>query len=687
MKFLTKVMMMTLVGMAAAHCPNRCSGHGECTGGHETRCACWKNWSGGDCSERRCPTGLAWADQATATDTAHGLAECSNAGLCNTQTGRCSCHEGFSGSACERMLCPESCSGHGRCVDMSYHATMKNVLFASGEVTYNNVWDAEKIYGCECDQDYHGYKCHLRHCPRGDDPMTTLQVNEKQVVMCTGTSGSFRLTFRYQTTQPINAGDSAAVVQSKIQDLTSTRAVNVVFSAGIATACTAGGHAWEVEFVEDFGNLQSMTVADYTVGITSVAVADDQSGTNTLGVGAGAKVAVGGTKEFAYCSNRGLCDTTTGICSCSDNFATSNGLGAAGTRGDCGFAAAAIVGCPGIISCSGHGVCSNYPQYTCACSEGWTGADCSERLCPNGRSWFDYPSLSDIAHAPTECSNMGNCDRTRGICQCNAGFEGAACERISCPVVEGDECSGHGRCLSMSQLAEEKLENGVSTSYTYGLSPNDPLRWDYISMYGCLCDEGFEGYDCSLRSCPVGDDPNTFYGETELQVIKCVGTSGSFAIKFREEISTTIAFDANAAAVKAALESMPFEIDAVDVTFAGGATTACSAAGTHISVSFTSELGNLPAMTVASSTTAVVTIFANGGNSGVTTSRDGTKEAQVCSGRGVCDYATGVCQCFVGWASSDGYNGEGDRGDCGYRIPAFSPQEAARLANDNDLWN
>ena len=26
---------------------------------------------------------------------------------------------------------------------------------------------------------------------------------------------------------------------------------------------------------------------------------------------------------------------------------------------------------------------------------------------------------------------------------------------------------------------------------------------------GCLCDEGYEGHDCVLRSCPLGDDPDT----------------------------------------------------------------------------------------------------------------------------------------------------------------------------------
>ncbi len=40
----------------------------------------------------------------------------------------------------------------------------------------------------------------------------------------------------------------------------------------------------------------------YIAGITSVAVADDQSGNKVLD----GLTAIGGTKEFAYCSNRGI---------------------------------------------------------------------------------------------------------------------------------------------------------------------------------------------------------------------------------------------------------------------------------------------------------------------------------------------------------------------------------------------
>ncbi len=66
-------------------CPNNCHGNGECD--KYSRCHCAKGFQGGDCSERICPYGLAWADQATATDEAHNLAECSNRGLCERHTG------------------------------------------------------------------------------------------------------------------------------------------------------------------------------------------------------------------------------------------------------------------------------------------------------------------------------------------------------------------------------------------------------------------------------------------------------------------------------------------------------------------------------------------------------------------------------------------------------------------------
>ena len=75
------------------------------------------------------------------------------------------------------------------------------------------------------------------------------------------------------------------------------------------------------------------------------------------------------------CSGRGLCDTLTGDCACymapMPGYRSSDGYGNPGNRGDCGAAddhkfyanEDGILGCPGDVACSGHGVCSGSPQF------------------------------------------------------------------------------------------------------------------------------------------------------------------------------------------------------------------------------------------------------------------------------------------------------------------------------------
>lgn len=41
------------------------------------------------------------------------------------------------------------------------------------------------------------------------------------------------------------------------------------------------------------------------------------------------------------------------------------------------------------------------------------------RACADGLSWFSYPSADDAAHdTMSECSDMGTCDRSVGLCTC-----------------------------------------------------------------------------------------------------------------------------------------------------------------------------------------------------------------------------------------------------------------------------
>ena len=43
------------------------------------------------------------------------------------------------------------------------------------------------IMGCMCDFPWTGYDCSQRECPRGDDPLTTGQGDEVQLVECNTT--------------------------------------------------------------------------------------------------------------------------------------------------------------------------------------------------------------------------------------------------------------------------------------------------------------------------------------------------------------------------------------------------------------------------------------------------------------------------------------------------------------------
>jgi hypothetical protein len=100
------------------------------------RCTCATGYTGGDCALRLCPKGAAWFDEATAADTAHAPAECSNRGECNRASGQCKCMGGFEGSACERTGCPDKCNGNGVCVSNARQAELRKVNHVLAPLTY-----------------------------------------------------------------------------------------------------------------------------------------------------------------------------------------------------------------------------------------------------------------------------------------------------------------------------------------------------------------------------------------------------------------------------------------------------------------------------------------------------------------------------------------------------------------------
>jgi hypothetical protein len=127
--------------------------------------------------------------------------------------------------------------------------------------------------------------------------------------------------------------------------------------------------------------------------------------------------------------------------------------------------------CAMLNYCNGHGVC-NPATSTCSCYEGYGAStditlyrapDCSALTCPSGRAWADVPSAAKVAHAYAECSNMGTCNRKTGKCQCFDGFTGEGCQRSICPK----DCSGHGQCLSMKELARSSAAQPLNENTYY----------------------------------------------------------------------------------------------------------------------------------------------------------------------------------------------------------------------------
>ncbi|CAM9905044.1 unnamed protein product [Hapterophycus canaliculatus] len=155
----------------------------------------------------------------------------------------------------------------------------------------------------------------------------------------------------------------------------------------------------------------------------------------------------------------------------------------------------------------------------------------------------------DASHTMAECSNMGTCIRSFGLCLCEEGFEGRACERYACP----NDCSGNGACRNMREMgfmhAAEPLVNNSADAVVAGIdsaegfeiaygwsSPEGTATWESRSIFGCVCDSSWEvglgagqtqeaqyfGPDCSLLHCPTGDDPAA---DTEIDETDCANTT------------------------------------------------------------------------------------------------------------------------------------------------------------------
>lgn len=104
---------------------------------------------------------------------------------------------------------------------------------------------------------------------------------------------------------------------------------------------------------------------------------------------------------YMECSNKGICDRATGTCACFEGYG-----GSACQRAECPTTSAGV--------CSGHGVCETIKRIAeldsenvyqlwdetstmgCICDGGYSGADCSERICKWGADPLYYDDVANI---------------------------------------------------------------------------------------------------------------------------------------------------------------------------------------------------------------------------------------------------------------------------------------------------
>jgi len=301
-----------LLAAGLAACPNKCSGHGKCKA--DDKCDCFNHYWGPDCSYRNCKENIAWVEGTIADP--HAYVECANRGVCDRATGECVCQDGFDGAGCQRLKCPNACSGHGTC----------EYIDALGAYV-GGAWDTTKVQGCKCDGGYTGYDCSQRLCPNGDDPLTvpasasgqawvvsvphTASLTGEGVWIIQDLWGQYEISRPFDLTSATTA-NAALLDMDVVKSLVSNVAIaNLAGSATATYSFTLSSPAYVTSVTIDVDDCNIGGCYPLRTGAASASGA---------GAVTAAVTAPHAKLEAAQCSNRGLCDASSGICQCFEGY-------------------------------------------------------------------------------------------------------------------------------------------------------------------------------------------------------------------------------------------------------------------------------------------------------------------------------------------------------------------------------
>jgi syndecan 4 len=486
-------------------CPNDCSGHGDCDYTNGV-CTCHWGYQDLDCGTL-CPT------------TERGI--CNDGGVC--VAGECRCEPGFAGSKCEHE-CPMQCSGQGHCELCGTDSArcLCNVGFAGNDCAASapGFWKNEMHVAVECPAGYflpcngHGDcsptdgKCHC-------NPKYTGFACEQQKG---ADSAPEKESYYYQPAlagcQMSGGGDAIAAEEEE----------------GVTTSAGADSF-WECEFEDGYHLLVSLhgkigkKVRIQRVGTGALSLKNLKIYTdNTNGDDIAKNECCHGYFEEAGeckecpggaanpCSMNGECTAQVGyeqdsaVCACHYGF-----VGA-----ECQHECPQIDG----IVCGNYGKCiAQDGAAQCICTEhGHEGEFCDQcghgyskqadgscKPCPGGASAFAPGGAGQI------CNNRGSCNAA-GVCECEAGFEGEACQtRVSTSVTystsacgatcaDGEVSLSQQTCGSSSRSRRSRSRTPVAQKFTQRCQKTTEVRTpNKCNLADCTVGQ------CTTRpSCPAG---------------------------------------------------------------------------------------------------------------------------------------------------------------------------------------
>ena len=498
---------MLAVRPTRAECPNACNGHGNC--GYFDICHCYRGWQSADCSQRTCAYGYAFTttpqgdlnmDGDREDNSFKQLSEPGSIHI-NTNTltfARSGLQSGEIKVGDGVRICSENfivneirgrtIVGNDDFLDATEHNDVSHTIDSATEHNHKRrikelVLDGRHTQNCGTmpGDNHHSWQgsvygtnvTGVTFTKSSGPSMAVVDVGATMFVYCHNGSDIFKV-------EPM--GQTSENQYGYLKD-------NVYLDGGMFLT-VAEATPTRVRFYERFKDLKQsgcyMITSNHHPVYRHITTQQrpngdwekwkgDFKGTNTRpekrATTLGARKGKDEGHFYMECSNQGLCDRVSGICTCFDGY-----TGRACQRQQC----------PGDpLECNGHGVCLSVEQMrtkdmtklpiTCKTTQFSTNVTCDGNLWDLKLETGDYVKIG--AYPPIQIGYMP--------------------KKSTAPGTRIDT-------FTLKIAFPESLPYGAEVwqVHKYDL-------WDKEKNMACKCDPLYTGFDCSERKCPMGNDPLT----------------------------------------------------------------------------------------------------------------------------------------------------------------------------------